>query len=206
MGVPLFRVCCLTSLYHKDNGLWRLVSVKEMCCASFSTSRPGDKIAATLQRTFSNTFSWQNNVTLWLKFHRSLFLPDDLFHNRIALLLMILSSVSVPSHYLNKWWPTLSVHICVTRPQSFNITLGLWSFHAGYGHNSILYTWKNWCIGKKFKEFKICLRWNKEAVNGDKNTRYLYKYKNARETWPNCRPALCKVMITQVHLRIKLKH
>ena len=51
-----------------------------------------------------------------LKFHRSLFLGVQLtiFWHWFRYWLGV---DQAPSHYLNHWWPSLSTHICVTRPQ-----------------------------------------------------------------------------------------
>ena len=62
-----------------------------------------DKMAAIIQTTFSNAFSWMKMYEFRLRFHWSLFLRVQLsiFHHWFR---WWLGAGQVRSHYLNQWW------------------------------------------------------------------------------------------------------
>ena len=62
-----------------------------------------DKMAAIIQTTFSNAFSWMKMCEFRLKFHWSLFLRVQLtiFHHWFR---WWLGAYQATSHYLNQWW------------------------------------------------------------------------------------------------------
>ena len=64
-----------------------------------------DKMAAIFQMTFSNVFSWMFELTVIQHWFWQWF-----------------GTGQATSHYLNQWWPSIQMHICVTwRPQWVNI-------------------------------------------------------------------------------------
>ena len=81
-----------------------------------------DKMAAILQNTFSNAFSWMK-IIFWFKFHWDLFLRVKLTIIQHWFRLW-LGTEQPTSHYLNQLWPSLVMHICISRPQ----WVVLWAF------------------------------------------------------------------------------
>ena len=73
-----------------------------------------DKMAATSQTIYSDAFSWMKIFLFLSKFHRSLFLRNQLtiFQHWFR---QWLGAGQVTSHYLNQCWPNLLTHICDTR-------------------------------------------------------------------------------------------
>ena len=71
-----------------------------------------DKMAATINMTFSNAFSWMKMYEFWFKFPWHLFLRVYQKYSSI----LSDNEDQATSHYLNQWWPRLPTHICVTRP------------------------------------------------------------------------------------------
>ena len=82
-----------------------------------------DKMAAILRTTFSNAFSWMKMYELHLRFRWSLFLSIQLtiFQHWFR---WWLGTCQATCHYLNQWWFSLLMHICVTGPQ--------WVNHSAY--------------------------------------------------------------------------
>ena len=79
---------------------WNLPSRTTRTCL---THWGRDKMAAILQKTFSNSFSWIKMYEFQFKFHLSLLLRVQLtiFHHWFR---QWLGTNQVPSHYLNQWW------------------------------------------------------------------------------------------------------
>ena len=73
-----------------------------------------DKMAAILQTIFSNQFSCLKDTVLWYKFHWNLF---SMVQSKISQhwFTSWLGAGQAPSHYLNHWWPSLLIHICITQ-------------------------------------------------------------------------------------------
>ena len=69
-----------------------------------------DKMAAILQTTSTNEFSWRKVSRKDLNFIE--FVPNCPINNKIALV-----EIMAWRHYLNQWEPRVLMHICVTRPQ-----------------------------------------------------------------------------------------
>ena len=84
-----------------------------------------DKMASDFLTTNSNAFSWMKIYKCWLGFHLILF-------PRVQLIIFQhwfrwwLGADQATSHYLNQWWSTLLMHICITQPQWVN-----WFCNAG---------------------------------------------------------------------------
>ena len=83
-----------------------------------------DKMPDTLQMIFSNAFSSVKKLGLWLKFHWSLFpgIQLTISHHWFR---WWLGPDQGTSGYLNQWWLSSLMHICITWPQwvnTFNIT------------------------------------------------------------------------------------
>ena len=72
-------------------------------------------MAAILQTTFSNSFTCKKDVVIRLKFAGNMF-------SRIQLTIIqhwfrkCLGAKQETFHYLNQWWPSLLMHICITWP------------------------------------------------------------------------------------------
>ena len=73
-------------------------------------------MAAIFQTTFFKSISWMKKHEFCLRFHWSLFLRVQLtiFHHWFRLWL---GADQATSHFLERWWPCLLTHMCVTRPQ-----------------------------------------------------------------------------------------
>ena len=94
-----------------DMHIWYTLCVTYDCITSYRqatyyndlTHRGGDKMAAILQTTFSNAFSWMKRYELRLKFHWRFFL-------RVQLTILQhwfrkwLGALQARSHDLNQWW------------------------------------------------------------------------------------------------------
>ena len=78
-----------------------------------------DKVAAILQTTFANAFSWLKCTNFAIKFDWSLFLKDRI-DNIPALVQIMAWRHQATSHYLNQRWPSQLTHICVTLLQWVN--------------------------------------------------------------------------------------
>ena len=86
---------------------------------SLTTHWGQDKMATILQ-TFSNAFSWIKMYKFRLRFHWSFFprVEFTIFQHWFR---WWLGAVQATSHYLNQWWYSLLMCICVTRPQWVNM-------------------------------------------------------------------------------------
>ena len=62
-----------------------------------------DKMAAILQTTYSNAFSWMKMYKFWLRFHWNFFprVQITIFHHCFR---WWLGAGQAPSHYLKQWW------------------------------------------------------------------------------------------------------
>ena len=77
-------------------------------------------MAAILQMTFSSSFSWITIAVFWLEFHWNLFPHVQLTISQYWFRLW-LGTKQATSHYLNQWWPSLLMYLCVTQPQRVNL-------------------------------------------------------------------------------------
>ena len=93
------------------------ITGKVLSFSCLNTLRPRH-MAAILQTTFSNAFSWMKMYELW----QSLFLGVQ-FTTFQHWFWLWLGADQATSHYLNQWWSCLLTHICVTRPQWVNISI-----------------------------------------------------------------------------------
>ena len=75
------------------------------------THLPLDKMAAILQTTFWNAFSWMKKFIFGFKFHWSLFLRVQLIVSELWYR-QWLGAEQVTSNYLSQCWPSLWTHIC----------------------------------------------------------------------------------------------
>ena len=95
---------------------WNLPSRTTRTCL---THWGRDKMAAILQKTFSNAFSWIKMYEFQFKFHLSLLLRVQLtiFHHWFR---QWLGTNQVPSHYLNQWWLDYQrIYICHSAAMSY---------------------------------------------------------------------------------------
>ena len=78
-----------------------------------------DKMADILQTTFSNSFSSNENlcIFIWISLK---FVPTDPTNNQPILVQIMAWCQSVTNHYLNHWWPSLLTYTCITRPRWVN--------------------------------------------------------------------------------------
>ena len=83
------------------------------------THLPLDKMAAILQTTVSNTFSWMKKFDFWLKFHLSLFLWVQLTITQHMVLIMAWRRAGDKPLFESKM-VRLLMHICITPPQWVN--------------------------------------------------------------------------------------
>ena len=67
-------------------------------------------------QTRSNAFPWTKVVVFWLKFDWSLFLVVRLTKSQ-HLFRLLLGSEQMTKRFLNHWWPSLLLRLCVTWPQ-----------------------------------------------------------------------------------------
>ena len=84
-----------------------------------------NKIAIIYQTTFSNAFSSKKIVNILIQI-QLMCVPKDVIDSKF---------VGTPSHYLNQWWPCLSIQICVIGLQWVNEKRP-----SNYNH------WVNWDI------------------------------------------------------------
>ena len=93
-------------------------------CIGMLTHWGGDKMAGISQTTLSNAFSWMKMLEFRFIFHWSLFLRVQLtiFHPALVEIMAWRRAGYKPlSEPMTVRLPTL---ICVTRPQSFNVSIG----------------------------------------------------------------------------------
>ena len=94
---------------------------------------PLDKMAAILQTTFSNAFSWMKNFVFRFEFPWSSSLMVQLAMSQHWFKYW-LGTEQATSHYLNQCWPSSPMHICgITRVRWVN---SLWPSDVIWRHGS----------------------------------------------------------------------
>ena len=97
--------------YFKITLPWCFLFHERLCATAWTKDLPlthwgPDKMADILQTTFQNAFSWMKHLN-----YKHNFIYRCLFVRR--------------HHYLNQWWTSLLLYVCVTRPQWVNMLTSL---------------------------------------------------------------------------------
>ena len=97
-----------------------------------------DKMAAILQTTFSNAFSWMKITISLLEFHWNMFpgVQLSICHHWFR---WWLGAKKVTGHYLNQWQPSILMHIWVTQPQWIDQSLQGYLCHWHSGNHDFKY-------------------------------------------------------------------
>ena len=129
---------------------------------SFNSSPP-DKMAAILQTTFSNAFSWMKMLKFWFNSHWIFFTRVQLTINQHWFRDWLVACAA-PSHYLNQCWPSSPTHICGTRGRGVKAFLVATPagrvFLVCDGHHQVALPWLVWCLCIQFTPGNCFVPWN----------------------------------------------
>ena len=115
--ISLFTLVC--NIHSSEWSTFAAVLFTENINTLTSTHWGRDKMSASLQTTFSNAFSGLKLFEFRLKLHWRLS-QRVTFTKCQHWFREWLDAKQATGQYLNQWWPMLSTHKCVTRPQYVN--------------------------------------------------------------------------------------